>query len=124
MTRFLFFAAAFILITGAITGGMNMLKQEDIPTAQSQKNDEGKTKSAKLAEDTDILLSKIHDALDDPCNSDLRFTKLWGDWHVALDGYGAYPADRIWPRKVLDEVEKYAVKNRITFRQLCRAVGY
>ena len=79
--------------------------------------------AASAGEDTDRLLSEMAKLETQPCNTQLRFSKLVVGWYITCPGCAAIPAGRVYPRAVIDLVDQWAVNGELSITSLLRMYG-
>ena len=74
-----------------------------------------------------VELDRLHhqfDVLDtNPCASTLRFDKLLWSWYVSCPGCASVPAEKIYPKAMLDLADQWAVNDTITFARILELTG-
>ena len=61
----------------------------------------------------------------DPCGTSIRFEKLpfGGGWWITCPGCARMPADDVYPRAILDEIDRWAVRGEITLTRFLEVTG-
>ena len=80
--------------------------------------------SATADDGTDRLFNELARVESAPCSTALVFQRLLGTWYITCERCAAIPADRLYPDAVLDEVERWAVRGKLSFTELMALHGY
>ena len=69
------------------------------------------------------LLREVEIMERSPCDTQLRFVKLFGTWHITCDGCPGIPASKVFPKIAIRVLDDYSVGNKMTLTEYLQLDG-